>query len=237
MVRGMLVSMRLRDGSYHPGDHAGVPGVPGAPGSTGAPGAPGTPGGGDPADGVLRWRVSGPMVALKGAGVVAFALVALVLRGDAAGLAAAGAGALLLAGYVLRDLLVPVRVAADRDGVTVVTGFAGRRRLDWAAVERVRVDDRQRLGTRSRLLEIDAGESLFLFGAAELGAPVEDVVAELDRLLRQGPAVGRPPAGGSPVGGSVGDVPPQPDDAHPALQARGEARDGAGEPPQGPAEQ
>ena len=65
-----------------------------------------------------------------------------------------------LAGWALRDLIAPVRLAADADGVTVVTGFARRRRhLPWAQIERVRVDRRDRLGLRSEMLEIDAGDA------------------------------------------------------------------------------
>jgi hypothetical protein len=64
----------------------------------------------------------------------------------------------------------------------VVTGFAGRRRLAWGDIERIRVDERQRLGTRSELLEIDAGESLHLFSAYELNAPCAEVAAALEGL-------------------------------------------------------
>ncbi|HZN17402.1 MAG TPA: PH domain-containing protein [Micromonosporaceae bacterium] len=86
------------------------------------------------------------------------------------------------AAFALRDLLVPVRLTADYDGVTLVTGFAHRRRLAWSQIERVRVDVRPRLGTRSELLEIDTGESLHLFNAHELGAPVADVAETLTQL-------------------------------------------------------
>ncbi|GAA2679673.1 hypothetical protein Apa02nite_025930 [Actinoplanes palleronii] len=87
-----------------------------------------------------------------------------------------------LALWALRDVLVPVRLAADPDGITVVTGFARRRRLPWSAVERVRVDRTVRRGLRSELLEIDAGDAIYLFGAHELGALPDDVATELSAL-------------------------------------------------------
>ena len=87
------------------------------------------------------------------------------------------AGALVGAGlaiYGLRDVLAPVRLAANRDGVTVVAGFAGHRRLAWSEVDRVRLDERSRYGGRQALLEIDAGESLHFFSRYDLGmAPSE----------------------------------------------------------------
>ncbi|HET8683301.1 MAG TPA: PH domain-containing protein, partial [Micromonosporaceae bacterium] len=101
---------------------------------------------------------------------------------DPARLALALVAAAGFAGFALRDLLVPVRLTAGYEGVTVVTGLAHRRRLAWSQIERVRVDVRPRLGTRSELLEIDAGESLHLFSTHELGAPVSEVAETLTRL-------------------------------------------------------
>jgi hypothetical protein len=130
----------------------------------------------------LTWRVSPRLTVLKAAGAAAFPLVALAFGGDPVRLGVGVAAGLVLVAYVVRDLLVPVRVAADRGGITVVTGFAGRRRLAWGDIERIRVDERQRLGTRSELLEIDAGESLHLFSAYELNAPCAEVAAALEGL-------------------------------------------------------
>ena len=76
-----------------------------------------------------------------------------------------------LAIYGLRDVLAPVRLAADADGVTVVNGFAGQRRLAWGDIDRVRLDERSRYGGRQALLEIDAGESLHFFSRYDLGMP------------------------------------------------------------------
>jgi hypothetical protein len=132
-----------------------------------------------------RWRVSPGLVAVKLAGAVIFAMVAVVtaLTGvDRVGVVVAGLAAVGLGGYALRDVVAPVRVEADADGVTVVTGFARRLRLPWSTVERVRVDVRSRYGLRSEHLEIDAGESVHLFSAAELSAPVADVAVTLNSL-------------------------------------------------------
>ena len=126
----------------------------------------------------------------------AVAIVALVLafgRDDPVQWFLAAAVGLGLAGWALRDLIAPVRLAADPDGVTVVVGFAGRRRLAWSDIERVRVDRRDRLGLRAELLEVDAGDYLYLFGRYELGAEPEEVLASL-QALRSGQPSGTPPA-------------------------------------------
>ena len=129
----------------------------------------------------VEWRVPRGRVVLEIVGAVLVVASGLLFT-DRLGFwlaLLAGAG---LAAAAARDLLAPVRLAADRAGVTVVVGFAGRRQLAWSEIDRVRVDARQRLGLRSELVEIDAGDSLHLFGSGELGAPVADVVEELTRL-------------------------------------------------------
>ncbi|MEV4705391.1 PH domain-containing protein [Actinoplanes sp. NPDC049316] len=87
-----------------------------------------------------------------------------------------------LTSWAARDLIRPVRLTADADGVTVVSGFAARRRLPWSRIERVRVDSRTRRGLRSELLEIDAGESLHLFSGHELGTDPQEVAQALNDL-------------------------------------------------------
>ena len=116
----------------------------------------------------------------KIAGALIFGVAALV--GDPLQLMLAGTGAAVLAALALRDLLVPVRLVADTVGVTVVTGFARRRWLAWSQVERVRVDERARLGLRSQLLEIDTGDNLYFFSAYELSAQCAEVADELAAL-------------------------------------------------------
>lgn len=139
--------------------------------------------GAEPAE--LSWRVPGGLVIVKILATAGFGLVALWLARDAAGLSLAIVATAAIALYALRDLLAPVRLAANGDGVTVVTGFAGHRQIPWRDVERIRIDERRRFGTRSALLEIDTGETLHLFGPSELGEPVEDVADAL-RHLRTG---------------------------------------------------
>ncbi|PZF93401.1 PH domain-containing protein [Micromonospora deserti] len=123
-----------------------------------------------------QWRVPAALPVLKLAGAVALLGLGLLFADGApvpvvlAGLAAAG-----LAGWAVRDLVAPVRLAVDAEGVTVVQGWAGRRRLPWSAIEAVGVDRRPRLGLVSEVLEIDTGESLHLFGRYDLGADPAEV--------------------------------------------------------------
>jgi len=135
-----------------------------------------------PAPTALSWRVSRPLAWAKALATAAFLAIAVLSWSDRTGAVAALVGAAVLGAYAARDVIAPVRLAADLDGVTVVTGFAGRRRLAWSEIERVRVDQRNRLGLRSEMLEVDAGESLFLFSTYDLNAPVADVEAALRRL-------------------------------------------------------
>jgi len=118
---------------------------------------------------------------LKAVGALALVALGLVFAGGdpvrpaLAGLAAAG-----LLAWALRDVVAPVRLAVDPDGLTVLRGFAGRRRLPWDAVEAIRLDRRSRRGITAETLEIDAGESLHLFGRRDLDAPLDEVAAALD---------------------------------------------------------
>ncbi|HEY7272586.1 MAG TPA: PH domain-containing protein [Actinoplanes sp.] len=140
------------------------------------------------------WRIRPVVPVAKLLGAVG--IVALVLafgRDDPVQWFLAAAAGLGLAGWALRDLIAPVRLAADPDGVTVVVGFAGRRRLSWPEIERVRLDRRDRMGVRTNLLEIDAGDSLYLFGRYDLGAEPADVLASLLALRSERPS-GTPPA-------------------------------------------
>ncbi len=132
------------------------------------------------------FRVDSRLTLLKVAGAVIFLLLALAFRDDPGRLVFGGLGSLVLAGYATRDLLVPDRLSADREGVTVVAGFAGRRRLRWDEIQGVRVDVRRRLGTRSELLEIDTGETLHLFSGYDLGVPVWRAVTTLSALAPPG---------------------------------------------------
>jgi hypothetical protein len=142
-----------------------------------------------PAGSALSWRVTPGATVLKWVGAGLFAAVALastIAGADAVTIAIALLGALVLALQALRDVLAPVRLAADLHGLTVVSGFAGRRRIPWSVIERIRVDERTRFGVRSPLLEIDTGETLHLISARELGAPCDEVVQSLAALRTGG---------------------------------------------------
>ncbi|WAX55276.1 PH domain-containing protein [Jatrophihabitans cynanchi] len=104
------------------------------------------------------------------------AVGAAALTGDPAGrLLFAGAAAVLL-GYALIDLLCWPRLAADAHGLELRTPFT-HLRLPWEQVDDVRADVRDRLGLRSRTLEIDAGPHLVVFSRRALGADPEQVAA------------------------------------------------------------
>jgi hypothetical protein len=142
-----------------------------------------------------QWGVRREHVALKVAGAVVFTVVAVIaIRGDIPLMLLAGAAAVVLAVLAVRDILHPVRLSADPEGITLIRGFAGRERLPWPAIEQIRLYDSRRLGLRSRMLEIDTGESLRLLSTHDLGAPAEDVQERL-RELRPGADQGAPGPG------------------------------------------
>ncbi|GAA3449085.1 PH domain-containing protein [Dactylosporangium matsuzakiense] len=130
----------------------------------------------------LRWRVSTGFAALKCGVTVVLVLAAVFLADDRRALTALVVAALVAGGYALRDVLAPVRLAADPAGITVVTGFAGHRRLGWDEIERVRLESRTRAGLRSELLEIDTGDTLHLLSTYDLNARPADVAADLARI-------------------------------------------------------
>jgi hypothetical protein len=131
----------------------------------------------------VEWRVRPAATVLKGVGAVAFVGAGLWAgRTDRVGLAIGLAGAVVLAALALRDLVLSVSLAADREGVTV-RGLLGHRRVPWSEVERIRVDRRSRRGIRSELVEIDCDTELHLFGRTQLGgADCADVVRQLTAL-------------------------------------------------------
>lgn len=128
------------------------------------------------------WRVRPVLPVLKGAGAVLFVGAAVLSRGDPVGLVIGLGAALVLALLTVRDLVAAERLAADADGVTVATWYAGHHRLAWADIERITVDRRSRLGVRTELLEVDAGDAIYQFSRNELGESPDDVVAALAAL-------------------------------------------------------
>lgn len=136
-----------------------------------------------PEPGPAEWRVARDRPMLTFAGAVVFVLVGLFFgAGDPIRLWVALAAAAGLVAFAVRDLVAPVRLAADHEGVTLVVGFARRLRVPWSEIARVRVDARRRFGVRTELLEIDTGETLHFLSAKELGMPVPDVVSRLGAL-------------------------------------------------------
>ncbi|MEV4345413.1 PH domain-containing protein [Actinoplanes sp. NPDC049596] len=131
----------------------------------------------------MQWRVKPVLPVSKLMGAVAVVILAVAFAaGDPVRWALGGALAVALALWALRDLIAPVRLAADPSGVTVVTGFARRRRLPWDQLERVRVDRRTHRGLRSEMLELDAGDAIYLLSTNDLGAEPEEVAAALADL-------------------------------------------------------
>ncbi len=125
----------------------------------------------------------------KGLGAVAVVVLVFAFgRDDPVQWAMAVAVAAGLAIWALRDVVAPVRLAADHEGITVVTGFAGRRRLVWAQIERVRLDRRDRLGITTEMLEVDADDALFLFSMHDLGADPHEVLEVLEKLRADQPS-------------------------------------------------
>jgi hypothetical protein len=136
----------------------------------------------------MEWRIKPVLPVSKLIGVVAVVVLAFAFAGrDPIRWVLAAVVVLGLLGWALRDLLRPVRLAADAEGVTVVTGYASRRRLAWGQIERVRVDRRTHRGLRSEMLELDAGEAIYLFSANDLGALPEVVATALADLRVSSP--------------------------------------------------
>ncbi|MEV0427605.1 PH domain-containing protein [Micromonospora sp. NPDC050495] len=127
-----------------------------------------------------QWRVPPVLPAVKSAGALVLVALGLLFTGDdPVPLVLAVLAAVMLLGWAARDVVAPVRLAVDAGGITVIRGFAGRRLLPWSAVEAIRVERRTRRGLTAETLEIDAGESLHLFGRYDLNAPPEEVAEAL----------------------------------------------------------
>jgi|SRR3954470_7574790 hypothetical protein len=136
----------------------------------------------------MQWRIRPVLPVTKLMGTVAVLVLAVAFADhDPIRWAIATVAAIALAFWALRDVIAPVRLAADPTGVTVVAGFARRRHLPWPAIERVRVDRRSHRGLRSEILELDTGDAIYLFSANDLGALPEDVAASLADLRAGSP--------------------------------------------------
>lgn len=136
--------------------------------------------------GPARWRVRRPLAIAKAAGAVLFLAAGLTAHADRIALVIGIGGAIILAAFAVRDIAGAERLAVDQDGVTVLSGYLGRHRLAWAEIERIRVDRRSRLGLRTEMVEIDAGESIYLFSANDLSAAPDEVVRHILALRTAG---------------------------------------------------
>ncbi|MDF2710554.1 MAG: hypothetical protein K0R62_6206 [Nonomuraea muscovyensis] len=132
---------------------------------------------------IPMWRVRRELAVFKILGALACAGLAVhwFAGGDVRGVILAVPAAVLVGAMGLRDLIVPVRLAADESGITVVHGYAGRRHVPWEQIEDVKVDVRRRWGLRSEMLEIDTGDNLHVFSSHDLGASPTEVAAALRR--------------------------------------------------------
>jgi hypothetical protein len=132
-------------------------------------------------DGSVRFGVPTRVLVAKFGAAILVALLSMLAANRpqlVVGLIAAG----WLAIYALRDVVARERLRADADGLVTVRGFAGRHRLAWTDVERVRVDARSRLGTTSQLLEVDAGEHIYLYSRFDLGVDPDDAASALESV-------------------------------------------------------
>ena len=121
----------------------------------------------------LRFAPSAPLAWLAAATSVICAGAA-IFGGDPAGRLILGMAALVLAVLAFADLLLVPRLVVTAESVTVRT-LSARRRLPWARIESIRLDERSRLGLSSRTLEIDAGDVLIVLGRHSLGADPREV--------------------------------------------------------------
>lgn len=132
------------------------------------------------------WRIKPVLPVTKFLGAVAILVLVFAFgRDDAVQWVMAGTVAAGVAIWGIRDLVAPVRLAADAEGVTVVAGFARRRWLPWSQIEAVRLDRRERLGVSSNLVEVDADDALFMFSMHDLGADPHEVIRVLEDLHDQ----------------------------------------------------
>ncbi|MFC4909978.1 PH domain-containing protein [Actinomadura gamaensis] len=134
-----------------------------------------------------RWRVPPAQTALKVAATVVIAVSAPFYATDVQAAFLIGVAVVGGAVFSLRDFLAPVRLEADREGLTVVRGYARKVRLGWSEVVAVRVDERKRLLSKTVLLEIETADDLVMLSRFDLGADVRDVAEALERLGQAAP--------------------------------------------------
>jgi hypothetical protein len=127
----------------------------------------------------MQWRVKPALPVAKLIGAATLPVLVAGFAPDDLGrwlVAAAVAAGIVV--WAARDVLHPVRLAADDAGVTVLTGFARRRHLPWSQIEAVRVER----GRRSEVLEIDTGDAVYVLGEPQLNAVPQEVAVTLADL-------------------------------------------------------
>jgi hypothetical protein len=140
----------------------------------------------------MEWRVARKLPAVKLVAAALFALLGAFVATDVVGRSLVALAAAGLVASAVRDLVLPVRLRADAEGLTLVAGVA-RRRLPWSQIERVRLDERQRLGLRTELLEIDTGDELHFLGERDLGVPPAEALTALTALAPAPARLRQPP--------------------------------------------
>lgn len=134
----------------------------------------------------VSWHVERRATMLKFVAAFGFLLIPPLVTANRAAWVLGVIAALGLAGYGLRDLLAPVRLQADSEGLTVVSGYAGHRRLPWSQIDRVRLDRRRRFGANSDFLEVDTGRSLYFFSRYDLGVDPAEALETIQQIRRDG---------------------------------------------------
>jgi hypothetical protein len=134
----------------------------------------------------LSYRVPRRVIELKFALAAAVAVAGLLTR-DPTPIVIALLVSSALVLYAVRDVVARERLRVEADGLVVVHGFVRRAHLGWADVERVHVDERLRLGARTKLLEVDAGDWIGQYSRYELGTEPESVVAAIDAVRPSAP--------------------------------------------------
>jgi len=130
----------------------------------------------------VSWRAERRATVLKFVAAVAFLLIPPFATANHPAWVLGLIAAIGLAAFGLRDVVAPVRLEADHDGLTVATGYAGHRRFSWSQIDRVRLDRRRRFG--AALLEVDAGTSLYFFSRYDLGVDPADALETIDQIRR-----------------------------------------------------
>jgi hypothetical protein len=112
-----------------------------------------------------------------------FAALVLAFADDPAQRLFAGVVVLVLLVIAASDLIFAPRLTVDEDGLRVYAPF-DRVRLPWRDIDSVTVSTVRRLGLRSAILEISAGDRLVVLDRHDLAADPWAVTNRIAELLR-----------------------------------------------------